>query len=109
MTRTTCRSKKPSQYPTIALRSASAGWRGLGDYILYPLSEGLTENQIALIHSKGGAIATTYTYKPLVGVTSITDPSGRTTYYDYDRSGRLVLERDDQGKPVNGYYYNIKQ
>ncbi len=36
------------------------------------------------------ARVTTYGYKPLVGITSITDPTGLTTYYDYDDLGRLI-------------------
>lgn len=36
-----------------------------------------------------GAQVSVFTYKPLVGVTSMTDPSGKTVYYDYDSLGRL--------------------
>lgn len=36
------------------------------------------------------AIVTIYTYKPLIGINSITDARGVTTYYDYDNSGRLM-------------------
>lgn len=35
------------------------------------------------------AFVSTFTYQPLVGVTSMTEPSGMTTYYNYDGWGRL--------------------
>lgn len=35
------------------------------------------------------AMVTIYTYKPLTGISSITDARGVTTYYDYDAAGRL--------------------
>lgn len=36
------------------------------------------------------AHVTSYTYTPLVGIASITNPTGLTTYYEYDSLGRLV-------------------
>ena len=39
--------------------------------------------------SLANAMVTTWTYQPLVGITSQTDPAGVTTYYDYDGLGRL--------------------
>lgn len=41
-----------------------------------------------------GSQVTTYTYRPLVGLTSETDPSGKSLYYDYDRYNRLSATRD---------------
>lgn len=35
------------------------------------------------------ALVTTYTYKPLIGISSMTDPKGVTTYFEYDSYGRL--------------------
>jgi YD repeat-containing protein len=37
---------------------------------------------------------TTYTYDPLLGVTSSTDAKGETTYYEYDALQRLINVRD---------------
>ena len=63
-----------------------------------------------------GAQVTTYTYKPLVGVISITDTSGLTTYYDYDGLGRLKetyyyennVESDANKRIIQQYYYNYR-
>src|SRR5690606_908970 len=48
----------------------------------------------------------TYTYKPLVGVTSETDARGRTTYYEYDNHGRLHLMKDHEDKILKMICYN---
>lgn len=57
------------------------------------------------------ALISTYTYKPLVGVTATTDPSGITTYYNYDAFGRLTETYIIEGgvkKVVQSYNYNYK-
>jgi YD repeat-containing protein len=66
--------------------------------------------------SLANSMVTTWTYKPLVGVTSQTDPSGMTTYYDYDGLGRLKEVYRYEGNVVsasnkrilNQYNYHTK-
>lgn len=53
-----------------------------------------------------GAQLTSYTYAPLIGLTSQTDPSGRTTVYEYDDLGRLVRTRDEQGRILSQQQYH---
>jgi hypothetical protein len=53
---------------------------------------------------------TTYTYDPLVGVRSITPPSGIREVYIYDSANRLkeVREQTQTGKLLKEYQYNYK-
>lgn len=57
-----------------------------------------SENQVSI-----------YTYKPLYGLTSQTDPNGKTTYYKYDDFGRLKFTKDDQYKIIKKFSYHYKE
>jgi YD repeat-containing protein len=50
----------------------------------------------------------TYTYAPIWGVTSQTDPTGKTTYYEYDGFGRLLRIKDLQGNIVKQFEYQYQ-
>jgi YD repeat-containing protein len=47
-----------------------------------------------------------YTYEPLVGVTSLTDFNNRKTTYEYDHAGRLTIVRDNDGNILKKICYN---
>jgi len=51
---------------------------------------------------------TTYTYDPLIGVTSITDPRGETIYYEYDNFNRLKQVKDAKGNILSESEYHYK-
>ncbi len=52
------------------------------------------------------AIVATYTYDPLIGITSMTDANGYTSYYEYDTENRLDHITDADGKVLKKYRYN---
>ncbi|MEL7003568.1 MAG: RHS repeat domain-containing protein, partial [Bacteroidota bacterium] len=54
---------------------------------------------------QSGALMTTYTYKPLVGIITVTDPNNITTYYEYDHLNRLLGIRDEEGNIIENYHY----
>ena len=51
---------------------------------------------------------TTYTYEPLVGVTTKTDPNNFASYYEYDSFNRPYLVRDDNQNIIKHYEYNYQ-
>lgn len=59
--------------------------------------------------NKLGGYITTYTYKPLVGMTSQTLPNGLKTTYQYDGFGRLIKVLDHNGKVISTNEYNYKK
>jgi hypothetical protein len=58
--------------------------------------------------SLSGYQVTTITYNPLIGVTTITPPSGIRETYLYDTANRLEKIVDINGKVLKEYKYNYK-
>ena len=53
------------------------------------------------------ALVTTYTYKPLIGIQTMTDPRGVVTKYDYDSFGRLI-KVTQADRVIESYEYHYK-
>ena len=55
-------------------------------------------------------MVTTYTYLPLVGVSTITDPKGQRQTFTYDSFGRLEFVKDNEGNTLsaNEYHYRTQ-
>jgi len=50
----------------------------------------------------------TYTYDPLIGMTSMTDSKGQTTYYEYDGFERLKYLRDQKRNIIKTNEYHLR-
>ncbi|MBS1681928.1 MAG: hypothetical protein JST48_09465 [Bacteroidetes bacterium] len=55
-----------------------------------------------------GAQMKTYTYKPIVGMTSQSDPNGIITYYFYDSNGRLSYITDQNSNIIKRFEYHYE-
>jgi len=51
---------------------------------------------------------TTFTYDPLIGMTSSTDAKGEITYYEYDSFQRLQNIKDKDGNIIKSYVYHYQ-
>ena len=72
-----------------------------------------TKDQIEQIRSKINssglpAMVTTYSYSPLVGMVTATDPKGVTTSYTYDTFNRLYFIRNDDKDVLAKYRYGFQ-
>lgn len=63
--------------------------------------------QLRTQSSLSNAQVSTYTYSQLLGLTGGTDASGKTITYEYDKLGRLIIMRDQNGNVIkkNDYKY----
>ena len=64
----------------------------------------MNELRLALPHTQ----ITSYTYKKLVGINSLTDTRGQTVYYHYDTFNRLEFVKDADGNILSKNQYNYK-
>lgn len=55
------------------------------------------------------ARVTTFTYKPLIGVATITDANNKTNTYEYDEYGRPIIIKDQDGNIIKTFDYHYKQ
>lgn len=86
-----------NQYPIAEIKNATysevvGALSGITPEQLGSASEPDMAKVEALRHHPGllKAQVTTYTYKPLVGILTATDPRGVTTHYEYDTLNRLM-------------------
>ena len=92
----------------------NASYSQVSSYVnnLQTLSNGTNEASLltaldALRSSLPNAMVTTYTYIPLVGVSTITDPKADRQTFTYDTFGRLQYVKDKNGNILseNQYHY----
>ena len=55
------------------------------------------------------AYVKSYTYKPLVGITSVTDVNGLKTTYEYDAESRLKAIKDHEGAVMQEFIYHFRR
>lgn len=54
-----------------------------------------------------GALFTSYTYDPELGITSVTDANNLAAYFFYDDLGRLIEQRDHKGNITKSVRYQL--
>ena len=93
----------------VALSSVTSANSSLSGIATNPLTGALPAAAETALRNLSNARVVTYDYKPLVGISRITDVSGRVTTFNYDSEGRLSTIVDSNGHVVERYDYNYKQ
>lgn len=92
----------------VALSSVTGANSSLSGIATTPISGALPAAAETAIRNLSNARVVTYDYKPLVGISKITDVTGRTTTYNYDSLNRLQTVVDSNGHVVEKFEYNYK-
>jgi YD repeat-containing protein len=94
---------------TVSGRSVN-GWTYYEKKIINPSSGSITISGSGIIDElrlyPEKALMSTYTYTPLVGITSQCDANNRITYYEYDEYQRLIVVRDLDRNVIRKFCYN---
>lgn len=90
-----CRVSQASAAAHAPLSRFSFGWSGMSD------------SEAATFRSIPGTLLTHWKYQPLIGVTEVTDPSGRKTSYIYNNHGHLTRTTGPDGNKIVEYDYSV--
>ena len=108
------------QYPIMKIEGIYADQllNAIGNNIITSLAinEMPTLNDLLILKSQisnklSYAHISVYTYKPLIGISTMTTDAGLTTYYEYDDFGRLKLIyqiKNKQREVIKAFDYNFK-
>lgn len=79
--------------------------------LINPSSDQQLRDELNRIRVKlaGKAMVNTFTYAPMIGITSETDAAGVTKYYEYDGLGRLKIVKDKDGKILQLFDYQYSK
>lgn len=103
------------QYPVAEIKNADytavenilGGWSNVDNFNTSNPTETQVNSFLAQLKIQlPNAQVNTFTYKPLVGMTSQTDAKGMTTYYEYDSFQRLKAVKNHNGEILKTYCYN---
>lgn len=80
-----------------------------GELSRYNAGAGVSASTIAYLRtSLPDAHVRSFSYKPLVGITSVTGPDGVKTNYNYDDAGRLSSIIDWKNNPLQKFEYKFR-
>ena len=104
-----------SQFPVVKIEGATyeqvEQWLGSSAISSLAVNSTTVSNALISIREtlKGkNVLITTYDYRPLAGITKVTDPNGNVTVYDYDSFNRMIRKKDHTGKVIEQHDYNYK-